>query len=61
MESPKFTRVRVAIPNAAVAEVRLIETPASLTLCTPKAAVQVQIEQFQDTDSKPLPKRGAAE
>lgn len=59
--SKTHTRVRVAIANAAVAEARLIETPASLTLCTPNAAVQVQIEQFQGTDSRPLPKPGAAE
>ena len=61
MEPQMLALVRVAIPNAAVAEVWLSETPASLTLRTPQAAVQVQIDNFPGTDSKPLPKRGAAE
>ena len=56
-----LTRVRVAIHNAAVAEVQLIETPASLTLCTPNAAVQVMIENFPATDSRALPKPGGTE
>lgn len=61
MESQTLTLVRVAIPNAATAEVWLSETPAALMLCTPKAAVQVLIENFPATDRRPLPKPGAAE
>lgn len=61
METKIQTRVRVAIPNAAIAEALLSETPAALTLCTPKAAVQVLIENFPATDRRALPKPGAAE
>ena len=51
-----LTWVRMAIPNAADVQACLSETPASLTLCTPKVAVQVQIENVQVADRKPLPK-----
>lgn len=56
MEASKtFTFVRVAIPNAAFAQVWFKETPASLTMCTPNAAVQVQVGSVEAADAKTLP------
>lgn len=54
-ETKNLTLIRVAISNAAIAEAWLRETPASLTLRTPNAAVQVQIENFSATDARQLP------
>lgn len=56
-ETKTFTSVLVCvdIPDAAFAQAWLRETPASLTLCTPKATVQVQIGKFPATDARQLP------
>ena len=55
MKNPKrLTLVRMTIPNSAAVQAYLSETPASLTLLTPNAAVQVQIETIPATDREPL-------
>ena len=46
--------VRMVVPNVATVQALLVHTPASLTLETPSAVVQVQVISGPLTDRWPL-------
>ena len=56
MKTTKITTlVQIVIPNAADVQALVTDTPASLTLCTPYATVQVQIGSISASDNRTLP------
>ena len=55
MNTQKVTAIRVAIGGAADLQALIRETPASLTLQTPSASVQIRVLHAQFDDSCSLP------
>ena len=55
MQTSDVTAVRVAIDNSADIQALIFETPASLTVRTPNASIQIQVMHAQFDDSRSLP------
>ncbi len=50
----KATQINMIVPNVAAVQAVLTDTPASLTLRTPYATVEVQVGEVMVTDTKQL-------